>query len=42
MENIYNYNYLEFNDDGSFNVKENTIKIQTLDYDKDKKLGRMS
>ena len=41
MENIYNYNYLEFNDDGSFNVKENTIKIQTLDYDKDKKLGIM-
>ena len=41
MENIYKYNYLEFNDDGSFIIKENNIKIQTLDYNKDKKLGVM-
>lgn len=41
MENNYTYKYVEFNDDESVNIKENTIKIQTSDYDKDKKLGIM-
>jgi len=41
MENNYTYNYVEFNDDESVNIKENTIKIQMLDYNKDKKLGVM-
>ena len=27
MENNYTYKYVDFENDGSFNVKENTIKI---------------
>ena len=41
MENNYTYKYVDFENDGSFNVKENTIKIQIPDYNKDKKLGIM-
>lgn len=41
MENNYSYKYLDFKDDNSFTIKENTINIQTCDYNKDKKLGVM-
>ena len=41
MENNYNYKYLEFDDENLYKIKEQNIKIKTIDYEKNKKLGVM-